>query len=227
MIAIGFYLLTALCVVLVSLLLASSENKPFETKRFGIALTVQLGWLAYIFFISNAGLTAVPGIPPRIVEFLVAPALIGIILFNTLKSTSHIIVQTPLKNIVLLQSFRIVVEILLFLSAKALIVPKEVTFEGNNYDIVIGITAPIISILIVQNKISPMLFRIWNFAGLATLAIVVTTFMAKLFLPTFKLPNADAMIAQFGNAPFTFLPGYLMPLAVGLTIMALKKSKSI
>ena len=227
MIVFGFYALTAICVLWVSFVLSYHKSEGIAYRTFAKSLAFQMVWLAYIYFVSNTGITAVTGLPPRIVVFFLVPALSGVILFNSLNITKAVIEKIPLKNIVMIQTFRIAVEILLYLSALKMIIPREATFEGNNFDIVIGITAPVVSYLLVYKKLSVNLFRMWNFAGLATLAIVVGTFMTKLFVPAFQLPNADSMVAQFGRAPFTFLPGYLMPLAVGLTIMSLKKAKSI
>lgn len=107
-----------------------------------------------------------------------------------------------------LHTIRIPVEIILFYLFIHKMVPELMTFEGRNFDILIGLSAPIISIMIYKNKISNKGLLIWNIAGLI--------FIDFIFLN--GLLSAELPIQQFGfeqpNKAVTFFPFVLLPATI-------------
>ncbi len=62
-------------------------------------------------------------------------------------------------------------EIFLFLMFINGAVPVQMTFEGRNFDIIIGITAPIIAYFSFTKKLWPKIVPLlWNLAGFLLLA---------------------------------------------------------
>ena len=52
-------------------------------------------------------------------------------------------------------------------------VPELMTFEGRNFDILIGITAPIIGYLVVKHKIRKKGVLMWNTVGLVLILSIL------------------------------------------------------
>ena len=184
---------------------------------------VLVAWVIYISAISVTGIFENASMPPRIPLLLVAPAFLFFAYFFTNKRFKTIIDHTPHNWPVFFQSFRIIVELLIWGAFMKGIMPQSATFEGHNFDILIGLTAPLIAFFtFLKPKIGKSLFILWNIAGLATLAIVVLILMRHAYF----LPNDSQSILMkgFGDFPYTFLAGLLMPLAVFMHIFSLVKA---
>jgi hypothetical protein len=100
--------------------------------------------------------------------------------------------------------------------------PIQLTFEGRNFDIISGITAPIVAFLLSKNLVSRGVVIVWNVVSLGLLINVVAT--AVLSLPTpfrvFMNEPANRIVAEF---PVIWLPGLLVPLAYGLHFLSLRQ----
>ena len=97
------------------------------------------------------------------------------------------------------------------------------TFEGRNWDILAGLTAPIFGYYCFVKKQWPKGIAIaWNIAGLALLANIVT--IAVLSMPTpariFMNEPANTIVAEF---PFIWLPGILVTIAYCFHIFSLRQ----
>ena len=94
---------------------------------------------------------------------IVGPVLIGILLLSGIKSFQPLLQKTGLHLPVFLQSFRIIVELLIYGAFLEGVFPQRATFEGLNFDILVGISAPVIGWLILKKRIG---FKkgllIWN-----------------------------------------------------------------
>ena len=224
----GFIFL-ALALVIVLYLMAVNVSLRAITdakrqKRFiqrtGLVL---VAWLVYVSAISVTGIFEQSSLPPRIPLLLVLPAFLFFLYFFTNKKFKAIIDHTPHTWPVFFQSFRIVVEFLIWAAFMKGILPQSATFEGHNFDILIGLTAPLIAFFtFVKPKIGKSLFILWNIAGLATLAIVVIILMRHAY---FVKPEINSILhTGFATFPFTFLAGLFMPLAVFMHIFSLVKA---
>lgn len=87
----------------------------------------------------------------------------------------------------------------------------KLTFEGSNFDILIGITAPFAAIFMLGLKSrSRFAAIVWNFIGILMLINIVT--MAVRATPYFY----DATVFTQPNMvvfyfPFIWLPGFVVP----------------
>ncbi len=74
-----------------------------------------------------------------------------------------------------MQTFRVGVEIAfwgLFASGMA---PEQVTFEGRNFDVLVGLTAPLLAFAIVRLNPKPGVVIVWNLLGLLILSNAIVT----------------------------------------------------
>lgn len=154
--------------------------------------------------------TNTQALPPRFLAMLLPPVSMVIILFATVKGRNFIDLLRP-DQLTLLHVVRIPVELCLFSLYTHQLVPQLMTFEGINFDIISGITAPLIAYLGYYKKhLNKIVLLIWNLICLALLINIA--YHGVLSVPTpfqrfgFEQPNIG--LTYF---PYVFLPGLIVP----------------
>lgn len=186
-----------------------------------VLLTV-LAWLLLQAVITFSGFYHYEtGMPPRF-ALLVTPPLITIFILFILPSGRKFIDGMNLFHLTYLQTFRLPVEIVLYWLHLAAYIPLIMTFDGKNWDIITGITAPVIGYLyFARGNLGKATLIAWNIAGLLLLFNIV--FYAVMSAPTlfqrfaFDMPNTAVFYF-----PFSWLPGFLVPLALLSHLASLK-----
>jgi len=160
--------------------------------------------------------------PINMAPVLVIP-FVTIVVFTFSKRTLPILSSVSRKSITGLQVFRFFVELLLWASFVENLLPVQMTFEGRNWDILSGLTAPLAALFLSRSRWG---LAIWNLACLGLLVNIVT--VAILSMPTdlrvFNNEPANTIVAEF---PFILLPGMLVPLAYGLSLLSLRQVFSL
>ncbi len=149
--------------------------------------------------------------PPRFI-FLIVPAISIIILLFILPKGKKFLDNLNLSQLTLLHIIRIPVEITLYLLFVAGTIPKLMTFEGRNFDIVAGLSAPVIFyFFFVQKKLTPTLLLSWNFLCLALLLniVIIAILSAQTPFQQLAFDQPNVAIAYF---PFVWLPSVVVPL---------------
>jgi hypothetical protein len=160
--------------------------------------------------------------PPRFF-LLLLPILIAIVgLFATEKGRKYIN-GMDLGRLTLLHCLRLPVELVLFWLFMYKTIPKIMTFEGRNLDLLAGLSAPFIYYFgFVKKKISAAFILIWNIVGLGLLLNIV--FIAILSAPfpiqCFGFEQPDIALLFF---PFVLLPGCVVPLVLFAHLIAIKQ----
>jgi hypothetical protein len=194
---------------------ATHYSKPF--------LIVLISWITLQSVLSMAGFYSNPLTVTARFPLLVLPPLLFLVYqFVTLKGKAFID-GLDLPTLTIIHIIRIPVEIILFWLFVHQSIPQAVTFEGRNFDIFSGITAPIIYYFGFVKKVIPKkIILVWNFICLALLVNVVTN--ALLSLPArfqqfgFEQPNI-----ALGYFPFVLLPAFLVPVVLFSTLAAIKQ----
>ncbi|MEP6850214.1 MAG: hypothetical protein ABI999_15250 [Acidobacteriota bacterium] len=158
--------------------------------------------------------------PPRVFLFGVFPVLLLIAVYFAF-FRKKLVEGLSTKVLTILHVVRIPVEFVLLWLFQSGQVPRQMTFEGWNLDILSGLTAPIIYFLAFRNgKINRPLLIVWNLAALGLLANVVTI----AFL-SFKSPMQQIAFAQPNIAityfPFIWLPTIVVPAVLFAHLAAL------
>ncbi|MEM8765360.1 MAG: hypothetical protein AAGD88_16185 [Bacteroidota bacterium] len=151
-------------------------------------------------------------IPPRFGLVLVPSTLLMI--FGLLpKQQKWFFEKRDMKISTFLHTVRLPVEIVLFGLFIYQMVPELMTFEGRNYDIIMGITAPIIGILLLKKRISKKALLIWNILGLflVTFILVNGVLSAELPFQQFAFDQPNRGLNYF---PFVLLPATIVPIVV-------------
>lgn len=191
-----------------------------------LALIVSAGlalWLAVTALLAHTGFLGVwTSLPPRW-PLLPATAFIAIAVVMRAHGTKTLLTNTPLHWPVAAQSFRVGVELAIFALYCEARAPRQVTFEGRNYDILVGITAPLLAWWVARQRASPKRVLLWNVVSLAVLANTVVTVASSTPGPLHRdwpgIPFTD--IATW---PVVWLPAFLMPLAVFLHVVSLHQN---
>jgi hypothetical protein len=122
--------------------------------------------------------------------------------------------ELPLGLIVLFQSFRLPLELIMHRAAREGTMPPQMAFSGYNFDIVTGVTALVVGSLALFGLAPRWLLLAWNALGTTTLVAILAIAVASL--PQFRAfgsepAQVNTWIAYF---PFVWLPAGLVGGAV-------------
>lgn len=171
----------------------------------------------WLFFTGTAALSGfysnTDSLPPRLFLLGALPSLLMIAVYFAFFRSSFV-EKLPLKTLTLLSLVRIPVEIVIYWLFQNRMMPEAMTFEGWNYDILSGISAPVIFLIAFRGgEINRTVLIIWNFAALVLLFIVVTTAIVALPSPmqqiAFDQPNRAVL-----HFPFVWLPSIVVPIVL-------------
>ncbi len=203
----------AVDLVFIAQVLALAGILVWRRPRVGVGLAIWLGVLAVLA--GQGYFLKFDGTPPRLTFAGLLPLAVGLVMLPT-HGTRHFLAVTPPERLIYLQSFRILMEIILWALAVQGRAPKLMTFEGRNFDILIGLTAiPVAWMVVERRKWPTWVAAAWNAAGIVILANVVIH--AQLALPTpfraFVTEPPPTFLASF---PYIWLVGFLVPFALWL-----------
>lgn len=184
------------------------------TNRSIMTLVILFIWLAVQSIIGLSGFyTVTDAIPPRFLLLVLPPVLLIIVLFMTSKGRQYID-NLDLKTLTILNVVRIPVEAVLFWLYLNNAVPELMTFEGRNFDILSGLTAPVIFYFgFIRNRINKKLVLFWNFICLGLLLNIVGNgvLSAPFAFQMFAFDQPNIAVLHF---PFNWLPSCIVPLVL-------------
>jgi hypothetical protein len=131
--------------------------------------------------------------------------------------------RLPLSILTLLHIIRIPVEFVLLWLFQGGLVPQVMTFEGRNFDILSGITAPVVAWLAFRgNTVNRPMLAAWNLLTLALLVNIVATAVLSIPSPIqrFGLDQPNVAIMYF---PYNWLPTVVVPIVLFSHLAALWK----
>ena len=157
--------------------------------------------------------TVTESIPPRFTFATALPLLTIIFLFTTERGRKFID-KLDIKTLTYLQTVRIPVEIILFLLFQYGYIPELMTFEGRNFDILAGITAPFVAYFGFTKKIlSNKIILIWNIicTGLLINILINAALSAPFRFQMFAFDQPNVAVIYF---PFVWLPCCIVPIVM-------------
>ena len=163
-------------------------------------------------------------IPPKIMLIGILPTILTIILLFTTSKGRQFINSLSLKNLTLLSIVRIPIELILYCLFLNKAIPELMTFEGRNFDIIAGITAPIIAYYgLIKTKLNRQIMLLWNFVSLGLLINIVVNALlsAPLTIQKFAFDQPNIAILNF---PFSWLPTFIVPIVLFGHLTSIKQS---
>lgn len=218
------------------------ENLPiFIHLLFGLTVVATIAWFyfatkskSFLFFAISwtvlqtaLGLSGVyqdtQSMPPRLMLLGIFPTLAIItVMFLTAKGRAFMD-NIHLSTLTYFHSIRIPVEMVLALLFHYGVMSVYITFEGTNFDLISGITAPIVGYIAFKSTgINKMLLLIWNVICLLLLLNVVITAVFAIPSPFQKLSLEQPNIAVL-YFPFHLLPTTIVPLVLFGHLVAIRR----
>ncbi len=192
---------------------SNSEQNRKKAIPIFIGLTIWLTIQA-VLTLKNIYNSDTNSFPPKIMLVGILPAILTIILLFATSKGRKFIDSLPLKNLTYLNIVRIPVEIVLFWLFLNKAIPELMTFEGRNFDILAGISAPIIAYFgLTKTKLSRKTILLWNFICLGLLVNIVVNaiFSAPSPIQKFAFDQPNIAIVNF---PFSWLPTFIVPIVL-------------
>lgn len=187
----------------------SYEDKSKAKVPILITGLVIWAWLTLLAFLANNDFfLKLEDMPPRLLLAPVPPLLFiaYIAIFKT-----RFILRLPGKWMTFFHVLRVPVELVLYGLFLEEQVPEIMTFTGRNFDILIGLTAPVMAMLFYSNtSIHKPWMVFWNFLGLALLINVVFYGIFSTPYPFQLFGSAQANIAVL-QYPIIWLPSFIVP----------------
>lgn len=183
-------------------------------NRSTTTLIVLLAWLALQAVISRSGFyTQTDTLPPRLLLLVLPPLALIILLFVIPKGREYID-SLDAKTLTVLHTIRVPVELVLFWLFVNKGVPELMTFEGRNFDIISGLTAPFVFYFgFVKKNLPQNAILLWNFICLGLLVNIVTNAVLSTPYPFQQFAFDQPNIAVF-YFPFVWLPCCVVPLVL-------------
>lgn len=182
---------------------------PRQRLRVGrLALLAGAAWMAITWRVAASGvLRNWNGTPPPFFVLLVAVlAVASLVAFSPLGR--RLALGVPLWILVLVQSFRLPLELAMHRLTTLGIMPEQMTFTGRNFDVATGASALIVAALLRSGRGGRALPLVWNTIGLVLLANVVA--VAILSTPRFRRFGDDHLNVFVTYTPFVWLPAVMV-----------------
>lgn len=186
-------------------------------------LFILVSWLALQSFIGLTGFyTVTDTLPPRFLLLVLPPLLFIIGMFATPQGRKYID-HLDIRMLTLLHIVRVPVEIVLLWLFMNKAIPELMTFEGRNFDIFSGLTAPFIYYFgFIKKTLGKNVILFWNFLCLALLLNIVINAILSAPYPfqkfAFEQPNVGVLYF-----PFIWLPCCIVPLVLLSHLAAIRQ----
>lgn len=201
---INLFFLAAVFWTLVFFYYANGKSKVLLLGAVGWSIVISV--LAYSGFLLN-----VTAVPPRYGAILLPP--IFLIIYGTRpKQMVWIAANRNRAFSTLLHTVRVPVELTLYWLFVYDQVPEILTYEGRNFDILAGLTAPIAYLLYHKKIFQTKGLLIWNIIsiGLLTFILVNGVLSSELPIQQFAFDQPNVAMKYF---PYVLLPGLIVPAA--------------
>jgi hypothetical protein len=193
------------------------------SRKSRAVLLVCLGWLFVQSAVSISGFYAdTLAVPPRFLFAVVPPVLLIVYLFVSREGRRYID-SLNLRMLTDLHVVRALVEVVLWRLYIESFIPELMTFEGRNFDILAGITAPLVGFFAFRKgRLNKALLLTWNVLALFLVLHIVVN--AVLSAPTpfqqFAFDQPNIAVLYF---PYALLPGFVVPVVVFSHLAALRQ----
>jgi hypothetical protein len=179
-------------------------------------------WVVVQSVLGVNGFYRVSTTPPRLL-LLVLPPMILLVVALVTPGGRRRIDSLDLKTLTLLHIIRIPVEIVIYWLFLNKAVPEVMTFEGRNFDLLSGLSAPFVWYFgFAKGGVNKWLLLIWNVVCLGLLLNI--TMIAMLTVATKLEPFAfDSSKLAMVYFPFLLLPGCLVPIVLFSNLAAIRQ----
>jgi hypothetical protein len=185
------------------------------------AITGLAIWLGYALLLGFTGVVARTQLLPPGIALLTLPIILSLLTLTLTGPGAVLARRFPLQLLLGFQVFRTGVELSLHHLWSLGLAPRIITLAGGNIEILIAVTAPVAAWLVSKGRAGRRVAWAWNLIGLLSLGNVVIR--AVLSAPgPLHLIHTEVPDVAILTYPFTFIPGFMVPLALVLHILAFR-----
>jgi hypothetical protein len=179
-------------------------------------------WLGYAGAMGYFGIVGDPArMPPGILIMLAPIIAFVVVVLGRSPVGRGLASAVPLAVIIALQTFRVGVEATLSSLHAAALTPRLLTLAGGNVEILVGLSAPVIALIATRGAAGRRMVLAWNVIGLLSLLNVAAR--AVLTAPgPLNFIHAEAPNVAMGMFPFSYIPGFMAPLAMMLHVLTFR-----
>jgi hypothetical protein len=208
------YGIGGLAVVVAALVIAGLARAGVGRRGLVVALVVAALWMGLTGLAAASGLLLRADVrPPPLALALVLSVALGA--YVGLSKVGRVLADgVPLVALVGLQAFRLPLELVMHQAAVKGTMPVQMSFSGDNFDIVTGAGAVVVAVLLATGRAPLWIVGLWNTMGAALLLTIMTIAVAST--PAFHAFGTDpahvnTFVARF---PFVWLPAVLVATAL-------------
>jgi hypothetical protein len=184
---------------------ATHSSKTFLTIAIVWVIIQALTGISGFYHLSK-------DVPPKL-PLLVGPPTVLIIILFLIKKGRSFIDRLSLADLTLVHGVALFVELVLYFLFVYKYVPKSMTFEGSNFDIFSGITAPVVYYFgFAKKRLSRAVLIIWNLICL--MLVINASRLAVLSMPNFGQTGAEPPDMALGLFPYILLPAVIVPIVL-------------
>ena len=185
-----------------------------HARHAAIAAVAVVSWLGFTLALAASGVLSFTSVPPTMVILLVAILALAFAI-GTSRFGLRLATGISLAALVGIQGFRFPLELMLHQAYVEGLMPVQMSFSGFNFDILTGLSAIVVALVLVWRPMSVTLVRIWNTAGVVLLANILTIAVLSAPLPLRVFDNEPANV-WVTQAPWVWLPSvYVMAAIIG------------
>lgn len=215
--------ITTLFVTVILFIAIKNSRTDTNKKRVTTILFGMLVWLALQAALAlNGFYKGINATPPKMLLIALPPLATIVILFLT-PSGRKFIDSLPLQTLTWLHTSRISVEIVLYFLFVHGAVPQLMTFEGRNFDIIAGITAPLIAWLGYRKpSLNKKILLTWNIICLLLVLSITINAVLSVVTPfqRFGFEQPNIAVLYF---PFNWLPAFVVPVVIFSHLAAIRQ----
>ncbi|MBK8340301.1 MAG: hypothetical protein IPK99_10090 [Flavobacteriales bacterium] len=209
--------------VFIAVTLACGAFLVRASSKHGVLLALCVAWLVLQAALAIPGFYTVTNtLPPRMALAL-GPPLVVLVAMFLIPSGRTWMDALDLRMLTWLHVVRVPVEWGLHALFVQGLVPEIMTYEGRNFDVLSGLSAPLVAWLAFRNsRVDRTLLLVWNLVCLGLVINIV--FYGVLSVPTplqqfgFEQPNVGLLYF-----PFIWLPAFIVPVVLFAHVVVLRR----
>lgn len=187
------------------------------------AVFVMAAWLFFTGFLAFVDV-----FPRRYLPFasstagVIIPLFFVYYIYNSGKLTKVIMKMTK-QWFINIHFIRVFIELMLWYMFLDGIIPKQMTLEGLNFDIIFGLSSPFIAYRCFKSKEWPVrLALVWNILGILSLLVFLVVSLLSTEGPLFLFENdiPNRLAVQF---PFIWLQTFVVPFFLYMHFLSIKQ----
>lgn len=193
-------------------------------KQVSIIISSIFVWILYLYLLQLTDILSDSSLPPKMPLLVIFPFVFITVFLYRKNSNNLVLAAMPKSWLVYIQTFRVVVEILILFTFMEGVMPITATFEGYNFDILMGLTAPFVAYFLFSKGVKNVfLAKAYNLFGIAMILLVAGIIVTSFYQPQFWGSEVPLVAVEFFKFPYLLLPGFLAPMGILFHVMSIRQ----